>query len=105
MAKRVSANVLQDETNALAESVAFMAEKLREAHELLQDEPLVVGYDNGGGQSGMRINPHYTAYEKLLSAYNKSLGQLYNILKDNPGKREQSSVLKDLNAFASKRVG
>ena len=42
----------------------------------MESEPLVMEYDNGGGQSGIRENPYYPAYEKLLASYTKALATL-----------------------------
>ena len=50
-------HTLHDEAVELAESVLFMAEKLNQTRDLLTDEPIVVPYDNGGGQCGIRENP------------------------------------------------
>ena len=50
-----------------------MADRLIEEGKRIPDEPLVIEYDNGGGQSGIRENPFYTAYEKLLASYSKTL--------------------------------
>ena len=50
-----------------------MADRLIEEGKRIPDEPLVIEYDNGGGQSGIRENPFYPAYEKLLTSYSKTL--------------------------------
>ena len=97
--------VLHDETLALAEAVIFMADKLRETRELLVDEPLVIEYDNGGGQTGIRENPNYAAYEKLLNTYNKSLRQLTEIVEKGTPTRKASNVMKELSVIAGKKVG
>ena len=54
----------------------------------------LVSYDNGGGQSGVRENPYYPAYEKLLASYTKSLATLKDLIGDNAP--AQTAALEDL---------
>ena len=58
---------------ALEKQAAFMRKKLDAHMWILEEAELVVEYDNGGGQSGTRENPEWTAYEKLLKAYHATL--------------------------------
>jgi len=51
----------------------FLRSKLEESRKRLDNQPLVIEYDNGGGQKGTRENPEYTAYEKLLKSYHATL--------------------------------
>lgn len=67
----------------LTKQILFMAKKLEETQKKIKAEPLVVEYDNGGGQTGSRENPSFTAYEKLLAAYTKSLSTLKKLIGDN----------------------
>ena len=97
--------VLHDEAVELAESVLFMAKKLKETRAILKDEPVVIPYDNGGGQKGIRENPHYTAYEHLQTTYNKALRQLTEIVEKGVPTRKASSVLKELSVIAGKKAG
>jgi hypothetical protein len=97
-------NVLHDEALELAESVLFMAEKLKESRILMADEPLIVEYDNGGGQKGIRENPHYVAFEKLLATYTKSLDQLTKIIEKGSQTKSKSSIMAELTTIAGKKV-
>lgn len=67
---------------SLANDVLFMRRKLAEARADLDGESIVIPYDNGGGQSGIRANPAFAEYEKLLKSYT----QAYDALKDALGK-------------------
>lgn len=58
--------------DVLIEQLNLMAKRLIEEGKKIPGEPLVVAYDNGGGQSGLRENPFYPAYEKLLSSFVKT---------------------------------
>ena len=96
---------LHDETLELAEQVLFMADKLRETQEAIKDEPLCIEYDNGGGQKGIRENPNYKAYEKLLTVYNKTLNQLVDLLDGAAPTANTSSIISRLQVIADKKVG
>lgn len=98
-------HVLHDEALELAESVLFMAEKLKESREVMQNEPIVIPYDNGGGQTGIRENPHYTAYEHLVTAYNKSLRQLSEIVEKGAPVKKASSIMTELSTIANRKLG
>lgn len=98
-------HTLHDESLELAESVVFMAEKLKEARRTLESELLVIEYDNGGGQCGIRENPHFTAYEHLLTSYNKALRQLTEIVEKGAPSRKASSIMKELSVIAGKKAG
>lgn len=98
-------HTLHDEALELAESVVFMAKKLEESRAIMEGEPLVIDYDNGGGQCGIRENPHYTAYEHLLTAYGKSLRQLTEIVEKGAPSRKASNIMKELSVIAGKKAG
>lgn len=98
-------HVLHDEALELAESVLFMAEKLEESRKIMANEPIVIPYDNGGGQSGIRENPHYTAFEHLVTAYNKSLRQLTEIVEKGTPVRNASSIMAELTTIAGRKIG
>ena len=98
-------HVLHDEALELAESVLFMAAKLEESRKAMQNEPLVVPYDNGGGQSGIRENPHFTAYEKLMATYSKSLRHLAEIVEKGAPVRDSSKIMAQLTDIAGRKLG
>ena len=75
---------MQKETKEnLIEQIKVMEDKLKEAAEQLPSEDLIVEYNNGGGQSGIRENPFYSAYEKLMACYLKSVNTLNGISGDD----------------------
>lgn len=98
-------HVLHDEALELAEAVVFMADKLEESRKAMKDEPLVVPYDNGGGQSGIRENPHFTAYEKLMATYSKSLRHLAEIVEKGAPVRSASNIMAELTTIAGRKLG
>ena len=98
-------HVMHDEALELAESVVFMAAKLEESRKIMANEPIVIPYDNGGGQTGIRENPHYVAFEHLVTAYNKSLRQLTEIVEKGAPVRNASSIMAELTTIAGRKIG
>lgn len=54
----------------------FIEKKLEEARKMIGNMPIVIPYDNGGGQKGIRKNPAFDAYEALLSSYIRALSSV-----------------------------
>ena len=97
VASKICANVdsrIRLQATVLAEQVIFMAKKLKESKAALRDEAIVIPYDHGGGQTGIRENPAFTAYEKLLAAYTRSLTALRDVIGDDAPR--ELSVLDDM---------
>nr|DAX81108.1 MAG TPA: terminase small subunit [Caudoviricetes sp.] len=51
------------------ENVAWMCVKLEEASDAIATSDVAIPYDNGGGQKGIRQNPHFQGYESLWKSY------------------------------------
>lgn len=98
-------HTLHDEALELAESVLFMADKLKESRAKMKNEPLVIDYDNGGGQTGIRENPHFVAFEHLMAAYTKSLKQLTEIIEAGAPVRPASNIMAELTTIAGRKLG
>ena len=98
-------SVLHNESLALAKAVVLMSEKIETAIVELQDAPLVIPYDNGGGQTGIRENPEFVAFEKLMASYTKSLRQLTEIVEKGSPSQKSIGVLKELSVIAGKKAG
>lgn len=84
---------IQDQVKVLTEQLQFMAVKLKQTQKIIKSEPLVIEYDNGGGQSGIRENPSYLAYEKLLASFNKTLTTLIEIIGEQKAAGEVMPLL------------
>ena len=98
-------SVLHDESVALAEAVILMGEKIKKTINEIKDEPLVIPYDNGGGQSGIRENPQFTAFEKLMASYTKSLRQLIEIVEKGSPTQKAIGIMEELSVIAGKKAG
>jgi len=89
----------------LAENVVFQCRKLAETRKAMEGNrsQLVVAYDNGGGQRGIRKHPLYEAYNQLMANYRKSLAQLTELLQTygmEDAKSEDSPLSRILAAAA-----
>ena len=84
-----------DDKAVLKRQLERMAARLLEEVEKILTEPLVMEYDNGGGQSGIRENPFYPAYEKLINTYIKTLPAA----KDICGEDAEVSSLDSLSSI------
>ena len=66
----------------LAENIFFMEGKLVETRKGLANQQVVIAYDNGGGQKGIRKNPIFEGYNQLMANYRKTLEQLVFLLRE-----------------------
>lgn len=74
-----------DVVKPVIEHVSWMYVKLCEAKDQMADEPIMVEYDNGGGQTGIRENPIFKAYESLWKSYLSGVKVITETLPDtNP---------------------
>ena len=62
-----------DDKKIIKEQLRHLADRILIEGKRMDSEDLIIEYDNGGGQAGVRENPYYPAYEKLLSSYVKTL--------------------------------
>lgn len=61
-------------------NTAWMKVQLDEARDSIRDSELVVEYDNGGGQKGIRENPLYKGYEGLWRSYMLGMNRIIDSL-------------------------
>lgn len=98
---------LRPQVLELAENVVFMAHKLKETRDNMGKTPLIVRYDNGGGQSGYRENPVFKAYNSMASRYVAALHELEAII-DAPaavaGTDERPGRLSDLRKMSRAKL-
>ena len=69
-----------DILNATIENTAWMKIKLDEAREAIKTSNVVIPYDNGGGQKGLRENPLFRGYESLFKSYMSGMKQILDAL-------------------------
>ena len=83
----------REHVRELAENVMFMRRKLEESRRGMDKQQVVVPYDNGGGQEGIRENPAFTGYHKLLKSYISALEELRSIVAAEPAQAKPASTL------------
>lgn len=71
----------QKALEGVIQNAAFMRVCLNDTIKEISDADVVVEYDNGGGQTGVRENPLFNAYEKLFAKY---LAAMSTILESLP---------------------
>lgn len=61
-------------------NTAWMKAKLDDAREAIKTSNIVISYDNGGGQKGIRENPLFKGYESLWKSYMIGMGKILDAL-------------------------
>lgn len=64
----------------IIENTAWMKAKLDDAREAIKHSNIVISYDNGGGQKGIRENPLFKGYESLWKAYMQGMTKILDCL-------------------------
>lgn len=63
-------------------NTAWMKVKLDDAREAIKNSNIVISYDNGGGQKGIRENPLFKGYENLWRSYMAGMSKIIDCLPD-----------------------
>lgn len=64
-------------------NTAWMKAKLDDAREAIKNSNVVISYDNGGGQKGIRENPIFKGYESLWRAYIHGMDRILAALPED----------------------
>lgn len=62
------------------ENTAWMKVKLDDARTAIKTSNVVIPYDNGGGQTGIRENPLFKGYESLWKSYMAGMDRICSML-------------------------
>ena len=76
----------------IIENVAWMKVKLEDARDLIRDADIVVEYDNGGGQRGIRENTLVKGYESLWKSYISGMNQIMDVLPEEKAKEAEEII-------------
>lgn len=76
----------------IVENTAWMKVKLDDARELIKDADIVVEYDNGGGQRGIRENPLFKGYEALWKSYISGMNQILAVIPEEKVKETEEKL-------------
>lgn len=75
-------------------NVAWMKVKLDEARAAIKTSNVVIPYNNGGGQKGMRENPLFKGYESLFKSYMNGMQQILNVLPKQVAEETKEEIEK-----------
>ena len=64
----------------VVENAAWMLVKLEDARQAIRNAQIVITYDNGGGQKGIRENPLFRGYEALWKSYMLGMREILSAL-------------------------
>ena len=81
-------------------NVSWMKSKLDDARTAIGEDGITVEYDNGGGQTGVRENPAFRAYEALWRTYLSGLDALLKLLPEGAAEDPALSEVKPASALA-----
>lgn len=90
------------------QNVAWMKVKLDDAREAVKESSVVIAYDNGGGQKGLRENPLFKGYVSLFKAYMSGMAKILELIPPAEAKEHTSRVDKPktvLEIVRTKRKG
>lgn len=68
------------------ENLAWMKVKLDSTRETIKTAQVVIAYDNGGGQKGIRKNPLFDGYHQLWKSYMDGIKLLLSELPEEESK-------------------
>lgn len=96
--KALTASGIKDEVlvalDPSLKNLATMANKLEDLRKIIEAEPAVIDYDNGGGQQGKRENPSYKAFEALWKSYLSGMNSLIKIMDTDSAPQEEKQESK-----------
>lgn len=73
-------------------NTSWMKAKLDDAREAIKNSNIVIAYDNGGGQKGIRENPLFKGYENLWRSYMAGMSKIIDCFPDEVATIESESV-------------
>ncbi len=82
--RKITKDAIPDERRKvvmpLLANLAFLKVKLDDSRKELLYEDIYTEYDNGGGQTGLREHPGFSAYNKLFTTFSRGVKQLTDMI-------------------------
>ena len=75
-------------------NTAWMKAKLDDSREAIKYSNIVISYDNGGGQKGIRENPLFKGYEALWKSYMLGMSKIMDCMPPEVVKVEMEQIEK-----------
>ena len=66
----------------IIQNTAAIKAKLDDAQDEMQDAPMLITYEHGGGQSGSRENPIFRIYESMWKSYMSGMKTIMSYMPD-----------------------
>lgn len=86
-----------DALDPTIKNLSTMSDRLETLRKIIEIEPAIIEYDNGGGQKGKRENPSYKAYEALWKSYLSGMNVLIKMMdtdtESSTAKQESKTAL------------
>lgn len=76
------------------ENTAWMKAKLDDSRTAVKNSQIVISYDNGGGQKGIRENPLFKGYESLWKSYMQGMTKIIDCIPDSHADIKQEETEK-----------
>lgn len=86
----------RDALEVVIDSCAFMRVKLEDCQDAIKTSNVVIPYDNGGGQKGLRENPLFKGYEALHKSYLLGLDKIMAVIPKD-AENAYTSFIDDAN--------
>lgn len=83
----------------IIENVSWMRAKLDDSRQLIKNSNIVVPYDNGGGQKGIRENPAFKGYEALWKAYMQGMNRILDTLPPEVAQEATETEIKPVTVL------
>lgn len=83
-----------DALQPVIENTAWMKAKLDDARAAIKTAQIVVTYNNGGGQKGIRENPLFKGYEALWKSYMHGMNRILDSLPPEITQAETETIEK-----------
>lgn len=80
--------------STIIENTAWMKNKLDNTREAIKSSSVVIPYDNGGGQKGLRENPLFKGYESLWRSYMAGMSKILESLPPEVIEQAEAEVEK-----------
>lgn len=90
----LSAGVSEKRMNLLEPVItntAWMKAKLDDARAAIKNAQIVISYDNGGGQRGIRENPLFKGYSALWRSYMAGMNRIIDSLPEEAVKIDEDA--------------
>ena len=89
----------------IAAHLAFVKVKLDEGKRECEDAGLIVEYDNGGGQKGVKENPAVKAYSALLKLYMDGMREIFRAMPEGQDAAENAAQESVIDLVLRRRAG